>query len=184
MIIEKQKVKEISLDFFERYRSTAPNLFWDKEHYKLLTYLTYKFNNIKIIDAGTCTGHSCLALAQNKTNSIFTYDINPFNDTSIKSMDNVSFFQKDILKEDISILLDTAIILLDIDPHDGIQERRFTDLLSSIGYKGILICDDIFLNKGMKDWWNSLSNTLDLTDIGHGTGTGLVNYSNEKIIVQ
>jgi predicted O-methyltransferase YrrM len=43
------------------------------------------------------------------------------------------------------------LILLDIDPHDGIQEAKFLDILRRIQYQGIVIMDDIHLNPAMDD---------------------------------
>ena len=42
--------------------------------------------------------------------------------------------------------------------------------------------DDIKLNTGMYDFWNNIEEEkYDLSDIGHETGTGLVNLSDEEV---
>jgi hypothetical protein len=83
----------------------------------------------------------------------------------------------DINLEDSETIKGCKLILLDIDPHDGIQETVFTNKLANINYKGFIICDDIHLNIGMRNWWNSLNvEKYDLTDIGHMSGTGMLVY--------
>ena len=89
----------------------------------------------------------------------------------------------DINNENEDVIKSAKIILLDI-AHDGWQERKFTDMLKRIDYKGILICDDIHcpFYPQMEPWWNSLDGEkYDITDIGHMWGTGLINYGSEKI---
>ena len=49
-------------------------------------------------------------------------------------------------------------------------------------YKGFVLLDDIKLNTGMYDFWNNIEEEkYDLSDIGHETGTGLVNLSDEEV---
>ena len=64
--------------------------------------------------------------------------------------------------------------MLDTD-HDGKFENIFYDHLISSGYKGILFCDDIHLNPHMESFWNRITHEkVDMTSIGHNTGSGLV----------
>ena len=81
------------------------------------------------------------------------------------------------------VVLESAkIILLDIDPHDGVTEDYFYNRLLDFDFKGFLICDDIHINDGMMNFWNSIKKQkFDITDIGHWSGTGLVNFSDEII---
>jgi hypothetical protein len=68
---------------------------------------------------------------------------------------------------------------LDIDPHDGTTETQFLDALHTNGFRGIILCDDIKLNDGMKEFWDGIPSHLkkvDLTAWGHWSGTGAVIY--------
>jgi hypothetical protein len=90
----------------------------------------------------------------------------------------------DINKEYIDVIKSAKIIFLDI-AHDAIQEQKFTEMLSNIGYKGYVLCDDIHLpwSPNMEIWWNSIKvEKYDLTDIGHTWGTGLINYYQDNDI--
>lgn len=174
-------ILEEDLNFFDNQISSYPYLKNQTEHYRLLSYLSKNVNDIVFIDAGTNLGHSCMALAQNKKNKVITYDIVYKNFLFFNEYGNIEFKQLDINKESSEIIKSAKIILLDIDPHDGIQEKKFTDYLFEINYKGYLICDDIFLNTGMKDWWESIQiEKYDITELGHFSGTGIVNFNQDK----
>lgn len=177
MKIDKDEIKNIDLSFFDFDILNYPYLKDEREHYRLLVYLTNRFNNIKIIDAGTNNGHSCLSLAQNKKNTVITYDLFDKSFPFFDDYPNIIFKKMDINLEDSDELKSCKLILLDIDPHDGIQETTFTNKLKDINYKGLVICDDIHLNIGMRNWWGSLDvEKYDLTDVGHMSGTGMLVY--------
>lgn len=153
------------------------------EHYRLLTYLSNKFNNIDIIDAGTYQGYSALALSQNIKNKIKSYDITPMSYDFLTKMGNVEIITKDINIEDDTVILNSPLILLDVDPHDGIQEKVFIDKLIKMNYSGYVLCDDIHLNSEMQSWWDSITlSKYDLTNIGHMHGTGLICFNTNVII--
>jgi hypothetical protein len=47
-------------------------------------------------------------------------------------------------------------------------------------YKGYVFCDDIHLNHNMENWWQSVKiEKYDITDIGHFSGTGLINFNQD-----
>lgn len=182
IIINKNDVLNTNVNFFDQY---YPGNSWVKEnneHYKLLTYLTKRYNDIVILDIGTREGCSCLALAQNPSNQVISYDITRYE--LPYQLNNASIRIMNIHQENLDTLKSSSIILLDIDPHDGIQEQEFINKLKSIEYNGIVICDDI--HKGqMQQWWNDLDiERYDITDIGHCSGTGLINFTKNKIIFQ
>lgn len=182
MIIKKEDVLKENLDFFDFAMATDPYLKSQREHYKLLTYIGKQFNNVTIIDAGTYKGFSCLSLAQNKTNNVITYDINDNNISFFNDYKNIKSKILDINEESDKIINSAKLIFLDIDPHDGVQEKVFIERLKKIKFNGIVICDDINLNEGMKNWWNSVEfEKYDLTDIGHHSGTGLINFNKTKV---
>jgi hypothetical protein len=83
------------------------------------------------------------------------------------------------------ILLDTAHL-----PKTVPFEREFFQRLQAIGYRGLLLLDDIHLNDEMREWWKELKagadlptenearyRVYDVTAVGHSSGTGLVDFS-------
>lgn len=184
MIINKNKIFAENLDFLSYDTHKYHYLYDRKENYRLLTFLAKTNDNITILDVGTAAGHSCLALAQNKNNKVISYDILEREIPFLDVYKNITFKKMDINYEDPSVLKEAKIIFLDIDPHDGIQEKKFTDFLDSIDYKGYVICDDINLNDGMIDWWKKIKHEkYDLTEFAHWSGTGLINYNNDKNLI-
>lgn len=183
LTIVKQEV--LDLDLSHLTNSQCPWKEWNTvsgEHFKLCAYLSTKFNMTTIIDAGTSYGNSAIAFAHNPNNIVRTYDINNNDFDSFKQYPNIVPVIKDINTEDKNILLKSPLIMLDIDPHDGAQEKVFSDLLTEIGYEGFMLCDDIHLNPSMQFWWDSLDRpTYDVTEIGHHHGTGLVCFGNVEV---
>ncbi len=153
-----------------------------EEHYILLSALSNYFNFYKILDIGTYKGLSALALSYNKTNKVITYDIEDCYQVDFPSNVEYRLCKNPENIFDIPDLYETKMILLDIDPHDGIQEQRFYEYLMDSRYDGILVLDDIHLNDGMKKFWNNIEHEkFDLTEIGHWSGTGLVNMTNNTL---
>lgn len=175
----------LNMDISHLQNSQCPWPEWNKvegEHQKLCAYLSTKFNGEILIDAGTSYGNSAIALSYNTKNTVRTYDI-AYNDfESLRQRGNIIPLQKDINTEDVNVLLSSPLIMLDIDPHDGVQEAVFTDLLKSINYEGYVMCDDIHFNSSMSNWWNSIDlEKYDVTEIGHHHGTGLICFGNVQV---
>jgi hypothetical protein len=71
----------------------------------------------------------------------------------------------------------SKLILIDVDPHDGVKEKLFYDIIKNSKFNGITIWDDIHLNYGMNTFWNNIDGKkIDLTHIGHATGTGIIEF--------
>lgn len=148
------------------------------EHYKLISYLSRQCpDGSTVIDIGTFLGFSALALANNQAVSVVTYDIAECvvpPRPSILDVSNIEYRVKDCM-EDIELLLDAPLVVLDVDPHDGVQEKHMIGMLLKHGYKGLVLCDDIHLNSGMKNFWDWVPmKKIDLTEYGHFSGTGVI----------
>jgi hypothetical protein len=117
----------------------------------------------------------------NKKNNVITYDLIDKPNEVLQfeeELPNLTFKKMNVFDESLDIFKKSKVIFLDLDPHDGIQETKFISLLEEIGYKGIVICDDIHWFPRMKQWWNNLKQTkYDVTQFGHGSGTGLIDFS-------
>ena len=190
MIIDYEKINNIDISFFRKsfeFDDTHHLARQTGEHYKLLKYLSDMFDGALILDVGTNWGESAVAMCQNVNNRVITYDVesrwSPSEHALYKSgfaekHPNLEFRLLDINKEDVELIREAKLIFIDI-AHDGYQEKIFTDMLSRIGYKGYLVCDDIHapFYPAMNPWWNSINvEKYDLSEVGHTWGTGLVNY--------
>lgn len=151
------------------------------EHYRLLSYLAGLLKGpAPVIDIGTYTGLSALALSADPEQSVITYDIVDNIPSgavdSIKTKPNIEIKIMNCC-DDMATVCASKLVVLDIDPHDGLQEPVIIDALVKNGFKGLLVLDDIHLNDGMKRFYDSIS--LPKTDVslyGHWSGTGIVNF--------
>jgi hypothetical protein len=154
-----------------------------KEHYRLLSWLSTQFNNSTIIDIGTHHGLSAAALSYNPSNTIHSFDI-VYKGIKIKKP-NCNYHQVNLWNPDHrwkwkSTILSSPLIFLDIDPHEGTMEMEFYKWLVEQNYQGILILDDIWMFKGMRNniWYHISTKKIDLTSVGHFSGTGMVDFGN------
>jgi hypothetical protein len=152
-----------------------------EEHYILLSRFSALFDHQTILDVGTYKGLSALALSYNKLSTVISHDIKhnvivdnmPENIELRICSDKTRIFNFDDFSK-------VKLILLDIDPHDGIQEQKYLDMLLSVRYNGYVLLDDIHLHSVMENFWNSIevgggiTEKRDLTNVGHWSGTGLL----------
>jgi hypothetical protein len=156
-----------------------------KQHYRLLSVIANQVNNQTIIDIGTHRGQSALSLSYNLSNTIHTFDIEDrVVNTEIRNRENIQFhlenlWEPEIAKKWTPTILQTAFIMLDVDPHNGTMEYDFYQFLKKIGYTGFVICNDIWLFKEMRDnfWYKIPHNEkYDISHLGHYSGTGIISF--------
>ena len=158
------------------------------QHYQLLAYLSSLFNNVDIIEIGTHLGESAVALSYNKNNTIYTFDIIDKISNEKKEINNIKFIIDDIMtnfetrEKWKEIILSSAFIFLDVDPHNGTMEYDFYLFLKDNNYKGFVVCDDIWYFKEMRDnfWYKIPYNyRYDISQFGHWSGTGIITFNED-----
>jgi hypothetical protein len=182
--IVKNQVKELDVSHL-RDMSLNINDWQPAGHseYKFYAYLSTFFHKTTILDIGTRTGGSALSLSYNPTNEVVSYDLVEQGASSIKKP-NITWKIMDFMTDETIDLDNVSIVMIDVDPHDGSQERVMMDWLREKNWKGILIHDDIG-----PDWpdiqlmWDEIpEEKFDVTEIAHFSGTGLVNFGNSHEI--
>lgn len=163
---------------YVQYMNEGPG----REHYRMLAEISHQLPDEALVaDVGTFYGASALALSSNPKVQVTTYDIGQF----IPQVPGVAtpLTRSNIRMKVMSGQLDIAniarshVVLLDIDPHEGSQETKFVQLLLEHGFRGLLVCDDIQLNEGMKEFWATIPahlKKIDVSHLAHWTGTGIV----------
>lgn len=152
--------------------------------YRLYSYLTTFFNNITILDIGTLTGRSSIALSYNINNKVISYDIHNHinnNNHPIYTKKNVSFNIKNVLDDlDEDFIKNIKIIMIDIDHYETI-ETLIINKLKELNFSGLIILDDTtnhpdpVINECMNKLWNNIPDTkYDFTKYGHVSGTGII----------
>ena len=152
-----------------------------QEHYRLLAHIANQFGSgVTFADLGTLLGFSALALALNPANRVLTYDIvDRIPDAGIltvKQVANIELrLQNCLSARALPEIADCPFIVMDVDPHDGMQEFAMVQVLMSSGYKGIVLADDIRLNDKMRAFWQWVPlKKFDVTHYGHHSGTGVI----------
>lgn len=183
--LSKNIIDSIDLSILDKYiewnkNSIYFNLEVGKEHYKTMAYIASCLDKeIPVIDIGTYFGFSAAALNFDG-NKVITYDVCdwiPDDKFSIKNNDNIKMKIMNCVN-DMEDVCKSEFIVLDIDPHDGDEERVIMKALLDNGFKGILLLDDIKLNEDMLRFWNDIDlRKIDITQVGHWSGTGIVFYS-------
>lgn len=177
---------DINLEELQKYLRWAPNDQYKHitqpagiEHYKLLSHIARQLHGGSVvIDLGTSIGSNALSMAyENHTIKVITYDFEnrfPKNQLTMLNMSNIEFVHKNGV-EFVEKFLDSPMILLDIEPHDGLQEEIFIERLSEAGYRGIVVCNDIHDNINMEYFWENVEQKkIDATRFGHWCGTGII----------
>ncbi len=191
--------------------ATSPHEYFQARYYVILAHLSTYFNDSILIDLGTHRGESAAALSYNKSNIVYTYDIEHRAEVvqRVEEEKNIRYIIGDCINDDWSgfagfpgvepktdreIFLSSELIFLDVDPHDGIQENKVLNFLINNNWKGVLVCDDIGLgledgkeneHPEMRDWWHSIElkkYNISSNHYASGTGTGIVCFDNQEVI--
>jgi len=177
-----------------------------KEHYSFMNYMSATYGDCRhFMDIGTRYAASALAVGSNLRSPVWTFDrANSIEravafrgkteeewKAQVRSAGvDLKFHNLDLLKvsdKKLKKYLGTWFVFLDTfhKPDTVPFEREFFQRIIDIGFKGILGLDDIYLNEEMKKWWKEVQDgaekggykTYDITDVGHFSGTGLVDFS-------
>jgi hypothetical protein len=162
-----------------------------KEHHQLAAALSKQLPKGSVVcDINTFKGTTAVAFASNPDVTVRTYDtVDNIKDqpVSVRDLPNVVVHVGDVANAFTEEnLKDVKLIMIDVDPHNGQQEKVMIEKLMSAGYKGALLLDDIILNADMKALWDWIPDELvkfDVTTFGHFTGTGIVLFDTDVVSI-
>lgn len=162
---------------------------WPGEHYKLLAGLVKVLQPKVLIEIGTATGLSALAMKEYlpKDGRLATFDLFPWKEhpkTVLKESDfkdgklvqytdDLSAWEKIIVHKDL--LSKASMIFIDAT-HDGNLEKLLLKHIRCIAntFPLYIVFDDIRVWTMLKMWREISFPKLDLTSFGHWSGTGIV----------
>lgn len=184
--LTRERVGLVSLERFDAHilNQEARVKFFDtecKEHFRLIALLSCLFDQGTIFDVGTGKGYSALALAYNPFNQVISYDSVDRRELGTpEDLHNLEFHIGDVLAD--PRLAAAQIVMLGTFLEGGF-ERRLYSHLKHIGFKGLLFLGDIHLNAVMDDLWEEIDlDKADLSDLGHHSGAGLVDFNEARAV--
>lgn len=153
------------------------------QHYMLLSYISTLIpDGSTVLEIGTRWGVSAVALSTNPNIKVVTCDLED-QIANKPDIPNIEYLIKDGY-ELLDKHKDDPVMFIDVDPHDGVQERKMINKLIELDYRGILLLDDIHLNEKMNEFWNWIPlKKFDLTKIGHYSGSGAVLFGDSEIVI-
>jgi len=184
IVIRKSEIQNLDVSALEN-ASLNPNdwLSAGQSEYRLYAYLSTCFNDSVILDVGTRVGGSALALSYNENNRVISYDLVEQGASKIVK-DNIEFKIQDFREDETLNYDEISIIMIDVDPHDGVQEVEMMEFLNDKEWKGIILLDDIGPAwPEVQDMWDAIEDPkIDVTEVGHMSGTGLVNFGSKHTV--
>jgi predicted O-methyltransferase YrrM len=170
---------------------------WPGEHYRLLAGICATLKPKTVVEIGTASGLSALALLSELPSGsrLVTFDILPWDykgpeawggEVLLRAEDfangRLSQFVGDLSNdatfEKHRALLEQADFLFVDGPKDGVFEQQFLDRLGSVRFATppLVMFDDVRLWNMVRIWKNVRRPKLDLTSFGHWSGTGLIDW--------
>jgi predicted O-methyltransferase YrrM len=163
---------------------------WPGEHYKLLAGLVKVLGARSIVEIGTATGASALALMKYlpADGRLTTFDVVPWRKCHGALLTETDFADGRLVQEIADVtrepgfaahrtLFDGADLIFIDAAKDGQMEKRLLALLATCRHPMHVVFDDIRV-PAMIEIWRSIDRPkLDLTSFGHWSGTGLVRWA-------
>ena len=123
--LDKDAIKTLDVSHLAKQSLNANDwLTAGQSEYRFYAWLSTQFNNTTILDVGTRTGGSALALSYNDKNKVISYDLVEQGASSGIKKDNVQFKIQDFREDDTLNYDNISIIMIDVDPHDGTAEEE------------------------------------------------------------
>lgn len=168
-----------------------PNI-WPGEHYKLLAGIVQVLAPKLVLEIGTATGLSALAIKKYlaPTSKLVTFDvvpwtgfsgsavnINDFSDGKLQQItENLCDLQ--VARKHSALLNEADFLFIDAAKDDRVEPALMQNF-SSVGLKegALLMFDDIRMLTMLPIWRPLQFPKLDVTSFGHWSGTGLAIWS-------
>lgn len=159
---------------------------WPGEHYRLLPTLASEIGAHRVVEVGTFTGMGAIAL-RDAGPEVVTYDITPWRQVPGSILEEGDFgpgrLEQRIgdlaapayFSSQLGTLRGAQLIFVD-GPKDRVFEPAFWSLLAPAmaGSGAVVLFDDIRV-ANMVSFWHSVGlPKLDITSVGHWSGSGLV----------
>lgn len=165
---------------------------WPGEHYLLLMALVKRLQPRVIIEIGTDTGMSALAMRkyQPAGGHLVTFDIVPWREVEDEVLRDADFADGALEQRlaDLSdpaemekhrALLESADFFFIDAPKDGVFEYKLLENFKRLRFAKppVMLWDDTLLPSMLRFWSELSYPKVDLTGLGHWSGTGLMQWT-------
>lgn len=186
-IAASRRARDVSFDDFDdRHPGSARRAnIWPGEHYRFLAGLMAELQPSLVVEVGTATGASALAMLSELRGRLVTYDLVPWHDypgTVLRADDFGdrleqrlgSLVDQDVLAANQDVLAQADFLFID-GPKDGVFEPALhAHLIDCCKPAALVLYDDVRLHNMVKFWATLTLPRFDATSLAHFTGTGLV----------
>jgi predicted O-methyltransferase YrrM len=161
---------------------------WPGEHYRLLPALVQEIGARRVVEVGTYKGHGTLAIAAaSDQTDVVTYDLiawDQFADTALQESDLIEgrivqrlgdLGDPAYREEQWGTLREADLLFID-GPKDGVWEQHAVREICEglTDRRRLIVFDDIRLMPMVQLWRDLAFPKLDITSLGHWSGTGLM----------
>lgn len=164
---------------------------WPGEHHKMLAALVRVLKPKRIIEIGTLNGWSALAMkeylpADGRIDAFDIMDWQQFAKTAFQPADfadgRLVYHVEDLADPAVAarnhdLLAAADLVFLD-GPHDGDTEYRMIENFRKVHFTNnpLFVFDDIKMHDMMKLWRELPLPKMDITSLGHYSGTGIAEW--------
>jgi len=185
-----KRCKQVRLPLLEERKAPEIVKIWPGEHYRLLSALVQELSPNRVVEVGTYTGLSALAMLPDLKRGarLTTFDVIAWNeipDSFLRASDFADAVLTQILgdlskpavaKQHAAVLQEADLLFVD-GPKDGVFEKRLLENFTSCLKPGaLLVFDDIRVWNMLTIWHAIAQPKLDITSFGHWSGTGMVQW--------
>ena len=164
---------------------------WPGEHYRLLAAAVRHLQPKRVVEIGTFTGLSALAMMTElpQDGTLTTFDIVPWREIEGSALRESDFVGSRLTQvigdpaepgvvQKFTPLLENADMFFIDGPKDGVFEAQLLGHLNRVGLKkgAVLIFDDVRLWNMLAIWRSVTQPKRDITSFGHWSGTGMVEW--------
>jgi len=183
--------RRIELQVLVERQAPALVHLWPGEHYKLLHAIVQETEPRLVLEIGTFTGLSALAMmaALPPGSELVTVDVIPWDRIPGSYLRPSDFGggrlrqvicdlgEPEVARKYAHVLQNADLIFIDA-AKDGVFEYRLMQQIKLVGLKpgALVILDDIRFWNMLRLWREISQPKLDLTSFGHWSGTGLVDW--------
>lgn len=186
-----QRARTLSLAELDERDKARLHRVWPGEHYRLLAALVELLQPASIVEFGTYSGLSSLAMLSTlpKHGRIATFDLLPWQQfvgtplresdfkegRLVQHLDNLAEWS--VAEKHRSLLEGADFFFID-GPKDGVTEPRLFENLQRLRLKtgSVFVIDDIHNQRLISTWDQLPFAKYDITSLGHWTGTGLMRW--------